>query len=986
MSSGGYVNQGSLNGSQRSLGRTYRRPRPPCADQVFISSSSSTYLPWEPTRDPWSIPHRHYNGHVHNNNNNYNNTSKHHPQYVPVSLRVRSDSGDKRESQEVSLFIEKEGDISTDSDNEHPYESLYENPDAIDDIDSFDSDSDDDGLRSGLPNNVQELSDIRNGKLPEVPPRENIYGVHVMRFKEAAGKKMQKLRKNWSLRKNDISNKLSRMRRKSSVDPRGAGVLCAPQASPPRTPPMEKSQSSSQLSGSKYWSFKSKFQRSHSTSTTLGSTFYLTEEMHVGKDSSSGVSQQDSNSTYSASPVSQRSGPTIAAPSIPLPPRPPSVASQQNSVSERRNSGAMRPNSPPPPPPPPVPRRNNPRKDKDKTKSASSWYAECGLFDSTNSQANFDSLTKRSSKEDPLNNSLYAEAGLWDNVPPSSSPYDSSHSEHDMSQATDFSDSSAGNTGSDMPHPLFSDEPLYQFYNASVFEQARRQEAAEGDSDGYEEIVDGVVKSTRPSAMELIRPREGKHRTLWCEIPEVRESGVLDSLTAHEKKLQEAKFELITSEASYVKSLIVLEKHFMNSSTFRDETILSKGDRRILFSNVNPVRTRSEKFLADMEHCWQDSIMLQGICDIVKRHASEYFNVYTKYCTNQIYLDRTLKKLREGDSRFSEALLELESSPECQSLSLHSFLMLPMQRITRLPLLLVAVLNRLGPEHDEYHSCELALASLNKVVAECNEGARKMERYEEMMLLSRQLEFPQNIKPVPIISSARWLVRSGALTQLVWRGDDAKLTFGRKVTKVNVHLFLFTDILVVTKRKSEENFCVVDYCPRNLVQMTSMEDLPQPQQLQLQPPLKGGAVGRHLVLLTMLQNQENKTVEMVLSCGSESDRERWLAAVSPPQSDNPNEQLYEMWDCPQVRSEHTYVAQQPDELSLDVGDVVNVLRKTKDGWYEGERIRDQEKGWFPANYTVEIASAHIRAKNLKQRYRLLVLSGSYLQESRSKTK
>lgn len=76
-----------------------------------------------------------------------------------------------------------------------------------------------------------------------------------------------------------------------------------------------------------------------------------------------------------------------------------------------------------------------------------------------------------------------------------------------------------------------------------------------------------------------------------------------------------------------------------------------------------------------------------------------------------------------------------------------------------------------------------------------------MERYEEMMLLSRQLEFPQSIKPVPIISSARWLVRSGALTQLIWRNDDAKLTFGRKVNKISVHLFLFTDILVVTKRK-----------------------------------------------------------------------------------------------------------------------------------------------------------------------------------------
>lgn len=72
----------------------------------------------------------------------------------------------------------------------------------------------------------------------------------------------------------------------------------------------------------------------------------------------------------------------------------------------------------------------------------------------------------------------------------------------------------------------------------------------------------------------------------------------------------------------------------------------------------------------------------------------------------------------------------------------------------------------------------------------------------------------------------------------------------------------------------------------------------------------------------------------MLSCSSDSDQKRWLAVLSPPKSDNPNEQLYEMWDCPQVRSEHRYVAQQPDELSLDVGDVVNVLRKTKDGEHE----------------------------------------------------
>jgi neuronal guanine nucleotide exchange factor len=52
---------------------------------------------------------------------------------------------------------------------------------------------------------------------------------------------------------------------------------------------------------------------------------------------------------------------------------------------------------------------------------------------------------------------------------------------------------------------------------------------SEMDSDWYEEIDQGSwkPKPSRPTAMELIQPREGQHRTLWCEIPEVVSSGIL---------------------------------------------------------------------------------------------------------------------------------------------------------------------------------------------------------------------------------------------------------------------------------------------------------------------------------------------------------------------------------------------------------------------------------------------------------------------------
>lgn len=69
----------------------------------------------------------------------------------------------------------------------------------------------------------------------------------------------------------------------------------------------------------------------------------------------------------------------------------------------------------------------------------------------------------------------------------------------------------------------------------------------------------------------------------------------------------------------------------------------------------------------------------------------------------------------------------------------------------------------------------------------------------------------------------------------------------------------------------------------------------------------------------------------LLSCGSESDKERWIEALTPAKSEDPEETLYECWDCPQVSAIHNYAASQPDELALTKGDVINVLRKMADG-------------------------------------------------------
>jgi len=549
---------------------------------------------------------------------------------------------------------------------------------------------------------------------------------------------------------------------------------------------------------------------------------------------------------------------------------------------------------------------------------------------------------------------------------------------------------------------LFMTEPLYQFYDkdtdqlydkGSSSEGSHSSEQMDEEDDGREdEEEDGEERSgeenmyesvenllslpsiraslrktraSRCSAMDIVISSTGR-RSLWAELPEVIDSGLLDTITSEEKKLQEAMFEVISSEASYLKSLNILISHFIQSPRFSGESsVLSKRDQRILFSEVILVRACSERFLSDLESRWQESVRLTGIADILRAHAKENFQVYVKYCSNQVYQDRTLKRLKLENPKFVEALKELESSSACQSLAMHSFLMLPMQRITRLPLLTDAIHQRLPKESPEQPACAEAMNLLNNLVQECNDSARTMERMEELLILSQQLDF-RDVKAIPLISASRWLVKRGECQRLSWKETGGeKLTFGRRVHKQNLALFLFTDLLVVAKRKSEERFVVLDYSPRNMIQVSELESS------EGVPGLGGGDQAGFALWLTLLQNHEHKTQEMLLAFATESERGRWMAAVRPTASQVEGEKIYEDWDCPKVEAVSSHKPLQEDELNLSKGENANVLKKTSDGWLYVERCRDGVKGWIPSAITREIESEHVRARNFRQRYLFL---------------
>ncbi|KAI1716135.1 rhoGEF domain-containing protein [Ditylenchus destructor] len=511
----------------------------------------------------------------------------------------------------------------------------------------------------------------------------------------------------------------------------------------------------------------------------------------------------------------------------------------------------------------------------------------------------------------------------------------------------------------------------------------RQSSSASTDSGRGADTASHITSSNTSMRRERLTAGSmcGSQRSLWCELAEVKSAGLLEQLDEHSKKLQEAYFEVITSEASYLRSINILITSFMAAPELLGSksaaSVITNAERKQLFSNIQAIRDASEGFLCDLESRLKENLLLSDVCDILCEHFEKYFDAYVKYCSNQVYQDRTLKRLKASNSQFVTCVQKIESDKQCQGLDMRSFLMLPMQRITRYPLLVYAILDRqLDPTARQHTHAARALILANQVVRNCNEGARRMERTEQLLEIERRMIYKAaDLKRIPLVTSGRYVVKSGLITQVIEKRSKGKINMLQSKQKTrSVYLFLFSDLLLIAKKKLNGTFVCKDYAPRRFIVIEPVE----PHSHKVPAGAVSALPGKpHLFFCILMQNARGKQVELLLNAESESDRERWLSAMRPPTTANPDEKIYAEWDCPQAIAVHTYDASQEDELSLENGDLVNILRKMPDGWFYGERTRDGKGGWFPSSYVQQVLNDHVRANNYRHRLRVIQAAVDY---------
>ncbi|KAM9274858.1 ephexin-1 isoform 2-T2 [Cariama cristata] len=479
--------------------------------------------------------------------------------------------------------------------------------------------------------------------------------------------------------------------------------------------------------------------------------------------------------------------------------------------------------------------------------------------------------------------------------------------------------------------------------------QTDPEESSPSEETPSEAEPTSTTENKAPPQISLLRNSNSRFN-LWQDLPEIRSSGVLSILQPDEIKLQEAMFELVTSEASYYKSLNLLVSHFMENE--RLKKILHQSEAHILFSNVLDVMAVSERFLLDLEQRVEENIVISDVCDIVYQHTVNHFSVYITYVSNQTYQERAYKQLLQDKPAFREVISQLELDPKCKGLSFSSFLILPFQRITRLKLLVQNILKKVEEKSDRESTALDAHKELETVVKACNEGVRKMSRTEQMISIQKKLEF--KIKSVPIISHSRWLLKQGELQQM--NGPKTSRTLRTKKLFREIYLFLFNDLLVICRQIPGDKYQVFDSAPRGLLRVEELED--QGQSLA------------NVFILRLLENADDREASYMLKASSQSEMKRWMISLAPNRRTKFVSFTSRLVDCPQIQCVHPYVAQQPDELSLELADVLNILDKTDDGWIFGERLHDQERGWFPSSMGEEILNPKIRAQNLKECFRV----------------
>ena len=258
-------------------------------------------------------------------------------------------------------------------------------------------------------------------------------------------------------------------------------------------------------------------------------------------------------------------------------------------------------------------------------------------------------------------------------------------------------------------------------------------------------------------------------------------------LSKEESARQEVIFELETTEEDYVMDIEALKESYMK--VLAEACVTTLEERTTLFSNITTITTTNRTFLDFMRQRRRDTSPIEVIGDAFFQ-LKDGFPAYYTYCANHAKATKLLKNLL-ANPEFKRVHDQVHfENPRAKNLSLESYLIKPVQRICKYPLILREIIKNTAQTSPDL----LYLSKANELLDVClktiNEKMPAAGEEQRILLLQSMIESPQ---PLDLADGSRRLLFEGKV--LLERDSKTKerylILFTDKLLICNIHKSMF---------------------------------------------------------------------------------------------------------------------------------------------------------------------------------------------------
>ncbi|KND01548.1 uncharacterized protein SPPG_03349 [Spizellomyces punctatus DAOM BR117] len=265
---------------------------------------------------------------------------------------------------------------------------------------------------------------------------------------------------------------------------------------------------------------------------------------------------------------------------------------------------------------------------------------------------------------------------------------------------------------------------------------------------------------------------------------------VLQQMTQKEKQRMTAIFELLTTERDYVRDLKIIIEIF--KKPMAERKIVNAKIIDSIFSNIEELLAVSQDFLLRLEQLYANHPIIDRIGNVLLT-MMERFVSYTLYCSQHSVSVTKQLSLAQTKREFRVFLEETYKNPTTRQLDLGGFLIKPVQRICKYPLLIKEILKNTEESSADHGLLKEAAERIQGIISIVNEGARQADGVRRVVDI--QNNFTDKIN---IVTPTRHLVR-----------EDAVYVNYAEIKKPR-RLLLFNDLLIVARKDWRDKYHLVD--------------------------------------------------------------------------------------------------------------------------------------------------------------------------------